>query len=111
MPRSLCCAIMFAVTLTLGTAAPVNINGWATAGAWTKAQWRQARRECRKAYGKRLRKTTISQNGTIVCHYDIGNPKNMTWDEANRVCKQAYKEYASPIAIKRNGEWVCKYWE
>lgn len=111
MPRGFCYTILFAAALILGTAAPVTHNGWATAAAWTKAQWREARRGCRKTYGKRLTKTTISQSGTIICHYNIGNPKNMTWDEANRVCKKAYKGYASPIAIKRKGKWVCKYWE
>lgn len=111
MPRGFCYIVLFAATLTIGTAAPVTQSGWTTASAWTKAQWREARRKCRKAYGKRLTKTAISQNGTILCHYNIGNAKNMTWDEANRVCKKKYKEYASPIAIKRKGKWVCKYWE
>ncbi len=111
MPRGFYCATLFAATLILATATPVSNDGWTTAAAWTKAQWREARRKCRKAYGKRLIRTAIRRDGVIICHYNIGNPKNMTWDEANRICKRQYKEYASPIAIKRNGKWICKYWE
>lgn len=111
MPRHVCYVFMFAATLTLGTVTPVTHNGWSTAAAWTKAQWREARRRCRKTYGKRVTQTIISQSGTIICHYNVGNTKNMTWDQANRVCKKSYKGYAATIAIKRKGKWMCKYWE
>lgn len=111
MKRGLCYTIVFAATLSLGVASPVTHNGWTTAAAWTKAQWREARRKCRKAYGKRLTQTKISQNGTIICHYKIGSPKTMTWDEANRVCKKTYKGSAATIAVKRKGQWMCKYWD
>lgn len=111
MPRHFCYMVLFTAALTLGIATPVTHNGWNTAAAWTKAQWREARRKCRKAYGKRLTQTKISQSGTIICHYNIGTPKNITWDQANRVCKKAYKGSAATIAIKRKGKWMCKYWD
>lgn len=111
MPRRLCCICLFAVTLTMSTVTPATLNGWSTAAAWTKAQWREARRECRKAYGKRLTQTKIDQNGTIVCYYNTGNTKNMSWDEANRMCKKSYKGSAATIAIKKNGKWMCKHWD
>lgn len=111
MQRSFYYTIVFAATLTLSISSPLTHNGWSTAAAWTKAQWREARRKCRKTYGKRLRNTTISQNGVIVCHYNIGSPKNMSWDEANRVCKKTYKGSAATIAIKRKGQWMCKHWD
>jgi len=111
MPRHFYYICLFFVTLTAGTVTPATHSGWSTAAAWTKAQWREARRKCRKAYGKRLTQTTISQSGTIICHYSIGNTKNMTWDQANRVCKKAYKASAATIAVKRKGQWMCKYWD
>lgn len=111
MPRHFCYMVLFAASLTLSIATPVTHNGWSTAAAWTKAQWREARRKCRKAYGKRLTQTRISQSGTIICHYSIGTTKNMSWDKANRVCKKAYKSSAATIAIKRKGKWMCKHWD
>jgi len=91
----------------------VNIFKIESAQAATKAQWRHAKRACRKKYGRRLIRTEITRKGKIHCIYRKRNSvrANSTYADVIKLCRKQYKGNITINAIKKFGKWYCTWRE
>ena len=106
--------VAFAFFAFAGFALPASVFQATKAEAATKAQWRYAKRACRKKYGRRLIKTIIRKNGKIVCQYRISRkraPKPQTYEQVVEYCRKQYKGNVTINAYKRFGKWYCSWRE
>ena len=107
--------LIFFVTIFSLTGMPgfMNIFKTETAQAATKAQWRHAKRACRKKYGRRLIRTKITQKGKIHCIYRkrTSNNSNRTYADVVKFCRKKYKGNLIINARKKFGKWYCTWGE
>ena len=84
--------VVFTFFLTVfsltGLPGPVNLFKTETAEAATKAQWRHAKRSCRKKYGRRLLRTTITKKGKILCNYRTNTHRSQA--SLAKSCRKKY---------------------
>ncbi len=106
--------VTFGFFMLAGAPLPVSVFKATSAEAYTKSQWRQARRACRKSYGKRLIKTRISKKGKIICEYRrSGRSANKlrTYADVVKFCRKRYKGNVTINAYKKYGKWYCSWRE